>query len=274
MARTEELVDLVIESSVSLRPGATDIEVETIVHNVAEDHRLRVLFPTNVDGRDLSGRYAVRCGGAAHRAERRRTICYRELEVETKPQQSWTAVFQEGRGLAVVSTGLLETAVRDNPERTLALTLLRSTRPRWARTASRRVCFSATTRSAIVSCRWRARRTGCTSSSPGSALPPVSRPYSCAMRTFGFTAWKPALAGCAQLPARRWGRGRHQRANGGRRAGGQCSTELPSPADVTVRLAPDLGFSGFRSRTWRALRSGAGLTWRQAMHRSASHRRR
>ena len=48
--------------------------------------------------------------------------------METKPQQSWTAVYQDGRGLAVVSTGLLETAVRDNPERTLALTLLRSTR--------------------------------------------------------------------------------------------------------------------------------------------------
>ncbi len=53
---------------------------------------------------------------------------YRELEVETKPQMSWTAVYGGGRGLAVVSIGLLESAVRDQPERTLALTLMRSTR--------------------------------------------------------------------------------------------------------------------------------------------------
>ncbi|NJN17923.1 MAG: hypothetical protein HC822_17440 [Oscillochloris sp.] len=53
---------------------------------------------------------------------------YRELEVETRPQLSWTAVQAERRGLAVVSSGLLECAVRDLPERPLALTLLRSTR--------------------------------------------------------------------------------------------------------------------------------------------------
>ena len=52
---------------------------------------------------------------------------YRELEVETRPQQSWTAVFDDQRGLAVVSSGLLESAVRDGTERTLALTLFRST---------------------------------------------------------------------------------------------------------------------------------------------------
>ncbi len=40
----------------------------------------------------------------------------------------WTAVFDNDRGLAVVSTGLLENCYRDIPERTLALTLLRSTR--------------------------------------------------------------------------------------------------------------------------------------------------
>lgn len=127
MSRTEELVDLVIESSVSLRPGAEDIEVETVVKNVAEDHRLRVLFPTSVTAE------AYLADTPFDVVERPIALSdenylYRELEVETKPQQSWTAVYQEGRGLAVVSSGLLETAVRDNPERTLALTLLRSTR--------------------------------------------------------------------------------------------------------------------------------------------------
>ena len=53
---------------------------------------------------------------------------YRELEVETKPQQSWTAVCDGARGLAVVSVGLMESAVRDLPERPIALTLFRGTR--------------------------------------------------------------------------------------------------------------------------------------------------
>lgn len=127
MVRSSELVDLVIESLVSLRPGADDIEVETTVKNVAEDHRLRVFFPSGVD----ADTYLA--DSAFDVVERPIALSednykYRELEVETKPQQSWTAVFEEGRGMAVVSTGLLETAIRDNPSRTLALTLLRSTR--------------------------------------------------------------------------------------------------------------------------------------------------
>jgi alpha-mannosidase/mannosylglycerate hydrolase len=127
MTRTAELVDLIVESSVSLRPGAEAVEVETVVRNIAEDHRLRVLFPVCVQADTYLADTpfdVVERPIALHEDN----YLFRELEVETKPQQTWTAVFQEGRGLAVVSTGLLETAVRDNPERTLALTLLRSTR--------------------------------------------------------------------------------------------------------------------------------------------------
>jgi len=53
---------------------------------------------------------------------------YREIEVETRPQQTWSAIYQQPRGLAVVSTGLMEVAVQDIPDRPLALTLYRSTR--------------------------------------------------------------------------------------------------------------------------------------------------
>ncbi|MGB9611644.1 MAG: glycoside hydrolase family 38, partial [Bryobacteraceae bacterium] len=53
---------------------------------------------------------------------------YREPEIETKPQQTWTAVFDAVGGLAVISSGLLESAVLDLPERPIALTLFRATR--------------------------------------------------------------------------------------------------------------------------------------------------
>lgn len=128
MRRTEARAALVIDSLVTLRKGADRVEIETTVENPAKDHRLRVLFPT---GAATASTYLADAPfDVVERPVALRTdnYLYRELEVETKPQQTWTAVFQDGRGLAVVASGLLETAVRDLPERPLALTLFRGTR--------------------------------------------------------------------------------------------------------------------------------------------------
>jgi hypothetical protein len=127
MGRSEELVELNIDSLVSLRRDAQRVEVETTIHNTVADHRLRVLFPSGAQADTClsDGAFDVVERPIALRADNH---SYRELEVESRPQQSWTAVYGGGRGLAVVSSGLLEAAVRDQPERPLALTLLRSTR--------------------------------------------------------------------------------------------------------------------------------------------------
>jgi len=127
MIRAEALTDLVLESLVSLRPGADRVEIETTVHNTAEDHRLRVLFPTGAqaDTYLADSAFDVVERPIALRPDRH---LYRELEVETRPQQSWTAIYDGTRGLAVISTGLMESAVRDLPDRPIALTLLRCTR--------------------------------------------------------------------------------------------------------------------------------------------------
>ena len=128
MARSVERVSLVVESTVTLRRGARRVEVATHVENTACDHRLRVLFPSGARAAETylaDSPFDVVERPIALRADNH---LYRELEVETKPQQSWTAVHAGGRGLAVVSTGLMESAVRDLPERPIALTLYRSTR--------------------------------------------------------------------------------------------------------------------------------------------------
>jgi len=126
MTRSDAFVEVVVDSRVTLRRGARRVEVETAVDNRARDHRLRVLFPTGVitDTYLADAAFDVVERPIPLRADNHR---YRELEVETKPQQSWTAVFDEGRGLAVISTGQLESAVRDLPDRPIALTLLRAT---------------------------------------------------------------------------------------------------------------------------------------------------
>ena len=127
MVRSEELVDFVIENLVSLRPGVDRVEVETTVHNNAGDHRLRVLFPTDA----LTDTYTTDTPfDVVERpiALRRDNHLYREPEIEPKPQQTWTAVHDAARGMATISVGLMEAAVRDLPERPIVLTLFRATR--------------------------------------------------------------------------------------------------------------------------------------------------
>lgn len=127
MTRSSEFRGLLLDSIVTLRSGADWLEVETTVQNEIKDHRLRVLLP--------SGAAADTClmdtpFDVVERPVRLRddNYLYREQEVEMRPQQTFTAVSDQRRGLAVVSTGLLECAVQDLPERPLALTLFRSTR--------------------------------------------------------------------------------------------------------------------------------------------------
>lgn len=116
MGRVDERVPLLIETLVTLRAGADYLEIETALMNTADDHRLRVLFTTGA-------RAETSLSDAAFDVVERPVALppdnytYREPAAETRPQQSWTAVWDGGRGLAV----------RDLPGRPIALTLLRAT---------------------------------------------------------------------------------------------------------------------------------------------------
>jgi len=125
--RSSDFVPMVLDSLVSLRPGQAYVEVQTTVDNPANDHRVRVLFPS------VAKAETYLTDTAFDVVERPIALPkdnheYRELNVETQPQQSWTAVHDAKSGLAVIADGLLETAVRDLPERPIALTLFRATR--------------------------------------------------------------------------------------------------------------------------------------------------
>jgi alpha-mannosidase len=125
--RSERMTEVIIDSLVTLRAGSERVEVETTVHNTAGDHRLRVLFPSGAPAMTYLAEtpFDVVERQIALRSDNH---LYREPELETKPQQSWSAVYSAGRGMAVISSGLLESTVRDQPDRPLALTLFRSTR--------------------------------------------------------------------------------------------------------------------------------------------------
>ncbi len=127
MRRSEGMVALVVDSLVSLRAGSDQVEVETTVHNNACDHRFRVLFPSGADAISFvtDTPFDVVERPIALSSDNH---LFRELEVETRPQQTWSAIFDGSRGMALSSSGLLEVALLDQPEKPLALTLFRSTR--------------------------------------------------------------------------------------------------------------------------------------------------
>ena len=125
--RSERFVELLCDSVVTLHAGNDRIEVITTVDNRALDHRLRVLFPSGANAKTYfaDNAFDVVERNIALPADNH---LRREMSVETTPQQTWTAVSSTRRGLAIVSCGQMESAVRDLPERPIALTLFRATR--------------------------------------------------------------------------------------------------------------------------------------------------
>lgn len=126
-ARSDAREPMLVESRIVLRACAESVDVETRVVNAADDHRLRVLFPSSVAAETYLADtpFDVVERPVALRADNH---LYREMETEMKPQQTWAAVFDGVRGLAVVTAGgQLESGVLDRPDRPLALTLFRAT---------------------------------------------------------------------------------------------------------------------------------------------------
>ena len=117
----EDIVEIPITSYVTIRRGSPRIDIRTIVDNRALDHRLRVLFPTGAVGAEVS------------RAESAFDVVQRPIAVPpdqpwfttTHPMQGFVDVSDGEQGLAVLSRGIAEYEVVDDPERTVALTLLR-----------------------------------------------------------------------------------------------------------------------------------------------------
>jgi alpha-mannosidase len=125
--RSGELVEIQIESRISLCHGIPRIDVRTVVRNTAEDHRLRVLFPLGAPARfgSAEGIFSVDD----------RPVTPRDASAfadwieppSTNPQKSFVSVLSMDRGLAIANRGLPEHEVilDDHGNAVIALTLLR-----------------------------------------------------------------------------------------------------------------------------------------------------
>ncbi|OHB43093.1 MAG: alpha-mannosidase [Planctomycetes bacterium GWC2_45_44] len=125
--RAEQNTEVIITSYITLKRGSRRVEIKTKIANTAEDHRLRVLFPTGIKSQHscASGHYTV---------DERPILPQKNSEglfypeMQTLPQQHFVDVSDGIRGLAVLNNCLTEYEVQNDDSTTLALTLFRSVR--------------------------------------------------------------------------------------------------------------------------------------------------
>jgi alpha-mannosidase len=123
--RGEREEDLLVESFVTLRAGARRLEVRTVIENKARNHRLRVFFPTGLSGAKTSA--AETPFDVVERViERDPGHPYSQANNPTYPCLRFADISDGKAGFAVLTQGLHEYEVTDDPSRTLALTLLRA----------------------------------------------------------------------------------------------------------------------------------------------------
>ena len=124
--RSHAKVMLPISTMVTLRKGSKLVELKTIIDNNAKDHRLRVMFPTDINT-DYS--YADSAFDVIKRSVLWDKIGDNVEEYHPyKPMHRFVTVSDNKEGFTLFSKGLCEYEVIDDPRRTLAITLLRTSR--------------------------------------------------------------------------------------------------------------------------------------------------
>ncbi|MFQ6066830.1 MAG: alpha-mannosidase [bacterium] len=122
--RSYKTVDCPITSYVSLYPGVKRVDVKTVVENKAKDHRLRVIFPTEIetDTSYAEGHFQV----VSRKISSPETREWMEKSHGINPQQNFVNINSGDFGLTIANQGLPEyEIVRENHRSIIALTLLR-----------------------------------------------------------------------------------------------------------------------------------------------------
>ncbi|HOE66730.1 MAG TPA: glycoside hydrolase family 38 C-terminal domain-containing protein [Candidatus Hydrogenedentes bacterium] len=125
--RSEDRGTLRVVDRIYVEKGASMLRVRTEVRNTIKDHRFRVLFPTRLaaDRSFADTPFAIVARDIAIPPE---TVAWAERVNPEKPFTSFFGVQNGAAGIALISGGgLHEYEVTQTPDRSLALTLFRST---------------------------------------------------------------------------------------------------------------------------------------------------
>jgi alpha-mannosidase len=119
--RSPSMVPMQIRTVISLSRSSQGVEITSTFNNQAKDHRLRMLFPTNLNTQ-------------VHRVDTMFEIPQRDNEPaaewvnpsNTQHQQAFVDISEAGAGLVVANLGLNEYEVLRDGRNTVAVTLLRA----------------------------------------------------------------------------------------------------------------------------------------------------
>jgi len=122
-SRTTETVEMAIESVYTLRKGQRFVEVATKIDNKAENHRVRAMFPTNLDVK-------VSAAEAAFDVIERSIVVPEESTYFGKPNPQYPMhrfvdMSDKKVGLTIFNDGIREYEALVDEDRTFALTLFR-----------------------------------------------------------------------------------------------------------------------------------------------------
>ncbi|MGG6309499.1 alpha-mannosidase [Paenibacillus macerans] len=119
--RSSKLKTLQLRTVISLEAGGKGVHIETTIDNTAKDHRVRALFPTDLEA-------SVHQVDSMFEVAQRDNVPAPEWEnpSNTQHQQAFVDVSSGGAGLTVANLGLNEYEVLRDGRNTIAVTLLRS----------------------------------------------------------------------------------------------------------------------------------------------------
>jgi len=122
--RSNEVAEVLVTSYITLRSGVPRIDVRTVVDNAAEDHRLRVKFPTGIRASSVSsdGLFVVNERPVKNGAK---GVNWKQPPPTTFAQMNWLDVSDGERGVTVANVGLPEYESREEGGVSLYVTLLR-----------------------------------------------------------------------------------------------------------------------------------------------------
>ncbi|MBP5093497.1 MAG: hypothetical protein J6332_05560 [Abditibacteriota bacterium] len=113
--RSENVVDCIIYTDYTIHKGVPRVDVKVKLFNNARDHRIRVLFPTDL-------KTSVSHSGGKF------DVVTRPMEppFELCPMDKWVDLNDRKEGLCIITKGLPEYEIYKNENNTIAVTLLRS----------------------------------------------------------------------------------------------------------------------------------------------------
>lgn len=121
--RSDETVAMKILSYITMKRDSKQLDIRVEVDNNAEDHRVRVFYPT-----DIKTDYAYSAG---HFTVDKRPVAPGDeyyVDMQTLPQQSFVDVSDGDKGIAFLNNCLTEYELRNDGHSTMALTLFRGVR--------------------------------------------------------------------------------------------------------------------------------------------------